>query len=60
MARALDAGASDCLVKPSSPAGLAARIRAALRGREVSSPMEPYVYSDLAVDFAQCRSTLGG
>ncbi len=43
-----------------SPTELAARIRAALRRREVATPLEPYVYGDLAVDFAQCRVALGG
>ena len=60
VARVLDQGAADYVVKPFSPTELAARIRAALRRREVSTPLEPYVYGDLAVDFAQRRATLGG
>ena len=60
VARAFDQGAVDYVVKPFSPTELAARIRAALRRREVSTPLEPYVYGDLAVDFAQRRATLGG
>ena len=48
------------MVKPFSPTELAARIRAALRRREVSTPLEPYLHGDLAVDFAQRRATLGG
>ena len=60
IARAFDHGAVDYVVKPFSPTELAARIRAALRRREVSEPLEPYVYGDLAVDFARRRATLGG
>ena len=48
------------MVKTFSPTELAARIRAALRRREVSEPLEPYVYGGLAVDFARRRATLGG
>ncbi len=60
IARAFDHGAVDYVVKPFSPTELAARIRAALRRREVSTPLEPYLHGDLAVDFAQRRATLGG
>ena len=58
--RAFDHGAVDYVVKPFSPTELAARIRSALRRRELSEPLEPYAYRDLAVDFAQRRATLGG
>ncbi len=64
VARALDMGASDYVVKPFSPAELAARIRAALRKRlepeqdETSST--PYVAGDLAIDYARRRATLAG
>ena len=60
VARAFDQGAVDYVVKPFSPTELAARIRAALRRREVSTPLEPYVHGDLTIDFAQRRATLGG
>ena len=60
IARAFDQGAVDYVVKPFSPTELTARIRAALRRRAVSEPLEPYVYGELAVDFAQRRATLGG
>ena len=43
IARAFDMGAVDYVVKPFSPTELTARIRAALRRREVSEPSEPYV-----------------
>ena len=57
--RALDAGAVDYVVKPFSPTELGARIRAALRRRETPEPTEPYVHSDLTVDFARHRVTIG-
>ena len=58
--RAFDQGAVDYVVKPFSPTELAARIRSALRRRELSEPLEPYAYRDLALDFSQRRATLGG
>ena len=60
IARALEMGAVDYVVKPFSPTELAARIKAALRRRVASEPLEPYVLEDLTVDFAQRRVTLGG
>ena len=41
IARALEAGAVDYIVKPFSPTELAARIRTALRRREAPEPAEP-------------------
>ena len=38
MARALEAGAADYIVKPFSPTELVARVRAALRGRAEADP----------------------
>ena len=58
--QAFDRGAVDYVVKPFSPTELAARIRAALRRREVSEPTEPYVLGELVVDYAQRRVTLAG
>ena len=58
--RAFDRGAVDYVVKPFSPTELAARIRAALRRRAASEPLEPYVHGDLAMDFTRRRATLGG
>ena len=58
--RALDAGAEDYMVKPFSPTELAARIRAALRRREVPYAPEPYMYEDLLIDHAARRVTLAG
>ena len=60
IARALDQGAVDYVVKPFSSTELAARIRAALRRREASEPLEPYAHGDLVVDFGRRRATLGG
>ena len=60
VAKALEAGASDYVVKPFSPTELVARIRAALRKREVPEPSEPYVLGELTVDYDAHRVTLGG
>ena len=57
VAKALEAGAADYLVKPFSPTELVARIRAALRRREEP---EPFAVGDLAIDYAQRRVTVGG
>ena len=60
MARALDEEASDYLVKPFSPLELAARIRLALRRREMPAPSAPYVLGDLTIDYAERRVSLAG
>ena len=60
VAQAFDLGAEDYVVKPFSPTELAARIRAALRRRAVSEPLEPYALGDLAIDYAGRRVTLAG
>ena len=60
VARALDEGAADYLVKPFSPVELAARIRAALRRRETPEPSAPYVLGDLTIDYAERRARLAG
>ena len=57
VARALDAGAADYIVKPFSPTELVARVRAALRRREEP---QPFVVGELAIDYGQRRVTLGG
>ncbi|MCY3737048.1 MAG: ATP-binding protein [Gemmatimonadaceae bacterium] len=56
IARALETGAADYIVKPFSPAELTARIRAALRRQEPES----FVLGDLAIDYEHRRVTLGG
>ena len=58
IARALEVGAADYLVKPFSPTELLARIGAALR-RQAGGP-EPYRVGDLAVDYEERRVTLAG
>ena len=60
IARAFDMGAVDYVVKPFSPTELAARIRAALRRREVSEPSEPYALGDLTIDYAERVVTFAG
>ena len=60
IARALDMGAADYVVKPFSPTELAARIAAALRRREVPELQGSYVLGDLTIDYAERRVTLAG
>ena len=60
IARAFDMGAADYVVKPFSPTELAARIRAALRRRATSEPVEPYVLGDLTIDYGERSVTLAG
>ena len=63
IARALDMGASDYLVKPFSPTELAARIRAALRKRLEpfqAEPSNPYAADGLSIDYARRQVTIDG
>ena len=63
IARALDAGAVDYIVKPFSPTELAARIRVALRERTAHDrnlPQEPRVFGDLNIDYAGRSVTVSG
>ena len=60
VARAFDMGAADYVVKPFSPTELGARIRAALRRREVQQLAAPYVLGDLTIDYEERRATLAG
>ena len=57
VARALEAGAADYIVKPFSPTELTARIRAVLRRR---ADPEPFVLGDLAIDYDRRRVTVAG
>ena len=57
VARALDAGAADYLVKPFSSTELAARVRAALRRRERPAPFE---LGGLVIDYASRRVEVAG
>ena len=60
IARAMDMGAVDYVVKPFSQTELAARIRAALRRWQTPEPPKPYVLGDLIIDFTQRSVTLAG
>ena len=57
VARALEAGAADYIVKPFSPTELVARVRAALRRHEEP---EPFVLGALAIDYERRRVTVAG
>ena len=57
IARALELGAADYIVKPFSPTELTARVRAALRRR---TGAEPFVLGDLAIDYEQRRASVAG
>ena len=57
IARALEAGAEDYIVKPFSPTELTARIGAALRRR--AGPV-PFALGALAIDYDQRRVTVAG
>ena len=56
IAKAMDLGAADYIVKPFSPTELAARVRAALRRQ---TP-DRFVLGDLAIDYPQRRVTVEG
>ena len=57
IARALEAGADDYIVKPFSPTELTARIRAALR-RHAAAP--PFTLRHLAIDYDRRQVTVAG
>ena len=57
VARALESGAADYLVKPFSPTELVARVRAALGRHEQP---EPFVLGELTIDYLRRRVTVGG
>ena len=57
VARALEAGAADYIVKPFSSTELVARVRAALRRHEEP---QPFVRGELAIDFDRRRVSVGG
>ena len=62
VARALDLGAADYVVKPFAPTELAARIRAALRKREHGQfgLAETYTLGDLTINYAEREVVVGG
>ena len=57
VARALESGAADYIVKPFSPTELVARIRAAVRRH---AKPQPFVVGELAIDFERRWVTVGG
>ena len=57
IARALEAGAADYLVKPFSPTELTARIQAALRRR---AEPEPFLVGELAIHYEKRRVSVAG
>ena len=57
IARALETGAADYIVKPFSPTELTARIRAVLRRR--AAP-EPFVLGELVIDYEQREVAVAG
>ncbi len=57
VARALEAGAIDYIVKPFSPTELVARVRAALRRHEEP---EPFTLGELAIHFHKRRVSVAG
>ena len=58
IARALQSGAADYIVKPFSPTELIARVQAALR--RLVQPPDPFQLGDLAVHYEQRRVMLAG
>ena len=63
IARALEVGADDYIVKPFSPTELVARIQTVLRRRtatDSAEPSEPYVAGDLTVNYAERQVYLAG
>jgi len=58
IAKALQKGAADYIVKPFSPTELAARIQAVLR--RSTQPSEAFRLGDLAIDYEGCQVTLNG
>ena len=57
IARALELGAADYIVKPFSPTELTARVRAALRKEDEA---EPFVLGDLTIRYEQREVTMAG
>ena len=57
IAKALESGAADYIVKPFSPTELVARVQAALRARAVP---ETFVHGELAIDYGRRHVSVAG
>ena len=63
IARALETGAADYVVKPFSPTELVARVGTALRRWDApyrAEPSEPYTFGDLTIDYIMRRVDVAG
>ena len=60
IARAIDMGAADYVVKPFSPTELTARIRGALRKWAGPDPLVPFLLGELVIDYVTRQVTLAG
>lgn len=60
IARALEVGADDYIVKPFSPTELVARIQTVLRRWTSAEPVEPFNHDGLEIDYGKRRVTLDG
>ena len=63
IARGLEAGAEDYIVKPFSPTELVARIHTAMRrhkGPDLDEPSKPYTLGDLMINYAERRVYMAG
>ena len=60
IARAIDMGAADYVVKPFSPTELTARIRGALRKWAGPDLLEPFALGELVIDYVTRQVTLAG
>ena len=58
IAKALEIGAADYIVKPFSPKELTARVQAALR--KITATPKPFLLEDLAIDYETRRVTVSG
>ena len=56
VAKALESGAADYIIRPFSPTELVAQVRAALRRSEEP---EPFAVGEIAIDYGQRRVTIG-
>ena len=60
VARALNMGAADYIIKPFSPTELEARVRAALRKHAATEFLPPYEFADLTINYGERSVALAG